>query len=204
MPPHLPPDDVIDHLMSEIEDFPEAVIACMLACPSWWGWAVIENFITWCNATKGQGKSKGPNCPLWLGRIDEKGKGKGQDGTRPKDGKGKGMSKGTGLHYQNRVINTLPVPPPPAAPFRALPPPPAISTLPVPPPPAAQFCALPPPPPLPVLRSTAEVAGHSAYKNCQIRKRSTSIYRVEKEMTTGGTDFQTLEEDWSDDGTVVE
>ena len=165
---------------------------------------MIENFITWCNATKGQGKSKGPNCPLWLGRSDEKGKGKGQDGTRPKDGKGKGMSKGTGLHYQNRVINTLPVPPPPAAPFRARPPPPAISTLPVPPPPAAQFCALPPPPPLPVLRSTAEVAGHSAYKNCQIRKRSTSIYRVEKEMTTGGTDFQTLEEDWSDDGTVVE
>ena len=153
---------------------------------------------------KVKAKAKDQTVRCGLGRIDEKGKGKGQDGTRPNDGKGKGMSKGTGLHYQNRVINTLPVPPPPAAPFRALPPPPAISTLPVPPPPAAQFCALPPPPPLPVLRSTAEVAGHSAYKNCQIRKRSTSIYRVEKEMTTGGTDFQTLEEDWSDDGTVVE
>ena len=203
MPPRLA-DDVVDHLMSEISVIPEAVILCMLSCPNWWGWAVIEHFTEFCDGQQGKGTSKGPNFPLWLGRNDEKGKGKGQDGTRPKDGKGKGMSKGTGLHYQNRVINTLPVPPPPAAPFRALPPPPAISTLPVPPPPAAQFCALPPPPPLPVLRSTAEVAGHSAYKNCQIRKRSTSIYRVEKEMTTGGTDFQTLEEDWSDDGTVVE
>ena len=216
MPPRLP-DDVVDHLLSEIAVIPEAVVLCMLACPSWWGWAVIEHFTEFCDTQKGKGKSKGPNFPLWLGRIgDEKGKGTGQDTTRPKvHGKGKGKDTGKGKGLPPGILRATgfrgPIPPPP--PLLQIPPPPPL--LPIPPPPLVNALQIPPPPPLPPLQSIAEVAAHRAYRNGARRTAGTfstdpSDADLILAMDNLGNQLEALghtganADDWSDDGAGVE